>query len=341
MDTSSPPRPTPKSSHICLKNTPKEPASKLRVIRALTELRGLYAFAVISADDPQKIVAVREGAPLIVGWVDGEGFVASDVPAVLPYTRSILFLDDHEVAVVATDGVRLMDDAGNTKEAQFQRITWDPIQAEKGGFKHFMLKEIYEQPDAVANTVLGRMSLDSGTVHLQDAALTPAQWKSFKQICILGCGTSWHSALAGKYMIEEMARIPVEVDYASEYRYRNPVILPDTLFLVITQSGETADTVAAQRLVRDHGGTILTITNVVGSMATRIADAVLYTRAGPEIGVASTKAFTTAAHLSLSVGAASWPNSRQDYRSRVTKGDWRTWPNCRKNGTDPGSSQGN
>jgi glucosamine--fructose-6-phosphate aminotransferase (isomerizing) len=156
-----------------------------------------------------------------------------------------------------------------------------------------MLKEIYEQPTALGNTILGRFSLDTNTVHLEDVAFTDDQWKSFKHIRILACGTSWHSALAGKYLIEGMARIPVEVDYASEYRYRNPVILPDTLFIVITQSGETADTVAAQRLVRENGSKILTITNVVGSMTTRVADAILYTRAGPEIGVASTKAFTT------------------------------------------------
>lgn len=263
------------------------------VLKTLAELKGLFAFAVLSADDPQKIVAVREGAPLIVGSVDGEGFVASDVPAVLPYTRSILFLDDHEVAVVARDGIRLFDLLGNPREPQFQHISWDPIMAEKGGYKHFMLKEIYEQPTAIGNTILGRFSLDTDQIHLEDVGLSDQEWKEFHHVRILACGTSWHAALAGKYMIESMARLPVEVDYASEYRYRDPVILPDTLFIFITQSGETADTIAAQRLVRSLGGKILTITNVVGSMTTRVADAVLYTRAGPEIGVASTKAFTT------------------------------------------------
>jgi glucosamine--fructose-6-phosphate aminotransferase (isomerizing) len=263
------------------------------VVRTLADLRGLFAFTVVSADDPQKIVAVREGAPIIVGSTDGEGFVASDIPAVLPYTRSILFLDEHEIAVVSRDGIRLMDAAGGRREPKFQRITWDPIMAEKGGYKHFMLKEIYEQPTAIGNTVLGRLSLDTNTVHLEDVSFTPPQWQSFRQLSILACGTSWHAALAGKYMIESMARMPVEVDYASEYRYRNPIIRPDTLCVVITQSGETADTVAAQRMVRDLGSKVLSITNVVGSMSTRVADAVLYTRAGPEIGVASTKAFTT------------------------------------------------
>jgi glucosamine--fructose-6-phosphate aminotransferase (isomerizing) len=262
------------------------------VIKTLAQLTGLFAFTCICADDPQKIVAVREGNPLIVGAVDGEGFVASDVPAMLPYTRSILFLDDHEVAVVARDGIRLMDTDGSVRKPQFQHVTWDPIMAEKGGYKHFMLKEIYEQPVAIENTILGRFSLDTNSVHLEDVGFSDDVWKSFKHIRILACGTSWHAALAGKHMIESLARLPVEVDYASEYRYRNPVILPDTLFIFITQSGETLDTIAAQRQLRDRGKS-MTITNVVGSMTTRVADAVLYTRAGPEIGVASTKAFTT------------------------------------------------
>jgi len=262
------------------------------VFKTLSQLKGLYAFICVSADDPQKIVAVREGNPLIVGAVDGEGFVASDVPAMLPYTRSILFLDDREVAVVARSGIRLFDTAGKPREPQFQQVNWDPIMAEKSGYKHFMLKEIYEQPVAIENTILGRFSLDTNQVHLEDVAFSDDLWKSFKHIRILACGTSWHAATAGKYMIEALARVPVEVDYASEYRYRNPVILPDTLFIFITQSGETLDTIAAQRQLREHGK-CLTVTNVVGSMTTRVADAVLYTRAGPEIGVASTKAFTT------------------------------------------------
>jgi glutamine---fructose-6-phosphate transaminase (isomerizing) len=262
------------------------------VLKTLAQLKGLFAFTCVSADDSQKIVAVREGNPLIVGAVDGEGFVASDVPAMLPYTRTILFLDDHEVAVVARDGIRLLDYSGQHRRPQFQHVAWDPIMAEKGGYKHFMLKEIYEQPVAIENTILGRFSLENNRVHLEDVAFSDDVWKSFRHIRILACGTSWHAATAGKHMIESMARIPVEVDYASEYRYRNPVILPDTLFIFITQSGETLDTIAAQRQFRDQGKS-LTITNVVGSMTTRVADSILYTRAGPEIGVASTKAFTT------------------------------------------------
>ena len=263
------------------------------VITTLKDLRGLYAFAALSVDDPEKLVAVREGAPLIVGSSDDQGFVASDIPAMLPYTRSILFLDEHEVAVVSRSGIKLLDVEGNERKPQFQQIAWDPVQAEKGGYRHFMLKEIFEQPSAVGNTVLGRLSQDTDSVRLDEAGFTDEQWKGFKKIQILACGTSWHAALVGKYMIEPLARVPVEVDYASEFRYRSPVILPDTLFVFITQSGETADTISAQRLVRESGSKILTITNVVGSMTTRIADGVLYTRAGPEIGVASTKAFTT------------------------------------------------
>ena len=199
---------------------------------------------------------------------------------------------DREVAVVARNGIRLFDTAGKPREPKFQQVNWDPVMAEKSGYKHFMLKEIYEQPVAIENTILGRFSLDTNQIHLEDVAFSDDLWKSFKHIRILACGTSWHAATAGKYMIESLARVPVEVDYASEYRYRNPVILPDTLFIFITQSGETLDTIAAQRQFREHGK-CLTVTNVVGSMTTRVADAVLYTRAGPEIGVASTKAFTT------------------------------------------------
>lgn len=263
------------------------------VLATLKDLKGLYAFAVLSADDPEKLVAVREGAPLIVGSTEDQGFVASDIPAMLPYTQSILFLDEHEVAVVSRSGIKLLDIEGNPRKPQFQQISWAPVQAEKGGHRHFMLKEIFEQPTAVANTVLGRLSQDTDSVRMDEVAITEDQWKSFKQIRILACGTSWHAALVGKHMIESLARVPVEVDYASEFRYRNPIILPDSLYIFITQSGETADTISAQRLVRESGSKILTITNVVGSMTTRIADGVLYTRAGPEIGVASTKAFTT------------------------------------------------
>ncbi len=263
------------------------------VLEAVKEIRGLFAFSAISADDPQKIVTGRDGPPTVIGRVDGEGFVASDIPALLPYTRDLLFLDDGEIAVVEPDRIRLMDFAGQERKLHFNRITWDPVQAEKGGYKHFMLKEIYEQPEAVSETLVGRLALDSNQVRLDDVGFSEEEWKSFKNVLLIGCGTSWHSCLAGKHMIETLARVPVQVDYGSEFRYRSPVVSSDTLFVVITQSGETADTIAAQRLAREMGLKVLTITNVVGSMTTRLADGVFYTRAGPEIGVASTKAFVT------------------------------------------------
>jgi len=263
------------------------------LLRAVKDLRGLFAVSAISADDPQKIVTGRDGPPTVVGRVDGEGFVASDIPALLPYTRDLLFLDDREIAVVEREGIRLMDFAGHRKEPRFERITWDPVQAEKGGYKHFMLKEIHEQPSAVNETLVGRLALTANQVRLDDVGFAEDEWKGFRNLLLLACGTSWHAALAGKYMIESLARIPVQVDYASEFRYRTPVVPPDTLVVVITQSGETADTIAAQRLARELGSKVMAVTNVVGSMTTRLADGVLYTRAGPEIGVASTKAFAT------------------------------------------------
>ena len=263
------------------------------VIQAVGQLQGAFAVSVISADDPQKIVTSRFGPPTIVGRADGEGFVASDIPALLPYTRELLFLNDGEVAVIELDEIRLMDFSGRKRDLHFESIDWDPVHAQKGGYKHFMLKEIHEQPQAVSETLVGRLALDSNEVRLDDVGFTGAQWNSFTRVCLIGCGTSWHAALAGRYMIEAMAGIPVQVDYGSEFRYRSPVVDRGTLFVVITQSGETADTIAAQKLAREMGLPVLTITNVVGSMTTRIADGVLYTRAGPEIGVASTKAFVT------------------------------------------------
>jgi glucosamine--fructose-6-phosphate aminotransferase (isomerizing) len=273
---------------IAKKGTPLDQA----VREATARLVGAYAIAVIDERSPDVVVGARKGSPLVVGLGQGEFFLASDIPAILHRTRDVLFLNDDEMAVLSDEGVRLTDLKGNEVTRDVTRVLWNPVMAEKGGYRHFMLKEIYEQPRAIMDTIRGRMSQETGAIHLEEVGISREQFNTVNKIFIVACGTSWHAGLVGKYMFEELAAIPTEVDIASEFRYRGPLVNKQSLFIAITQSGETADTLAAMREARARGATVIAICNVVGSTASREADGVVYTHAGPEIGVASTKAFT-------------------------------------------------
>ena len=273
-----------------LKNGKKRLVDAVRA--ALPQLQGAYALVVLSADHREELVGARQGPPLVIGLGENERFLASDIPAVLTHTRQVVFLDDGEVALLTRDGVTLTDVAGKSREPRITTITWDPIQAEKGGYKHFMLKEIHEQPNTVRDTLMGRFSREQGEVFLDEVNFSAAQMQGFRKVNLVACGTSWHACLVGKFLLEQLAGIPVEVDYGSEFRYRDPLVNKNMLTVVISQSGETADTLAALREAREKGSRTMAICNVAGSMVTREAEGTIYTHAGPEIGVASTKAFT-------------------------------------------------
>ncbi len=261
--------------------------------RAARDLRGIYSLVLMHLSEPERLVATRLGPPLVIGIGEGERFFASDVQALLAHTRRFVFVPEQTVAVIEADSIRIVDAQGRSVSFKEETISWDPVQAEKGGYHHFMLKEIHEQPRAVRDTLLGRMSLDTGDVRLEEmgAAAIEAIEKA-ERVQFLACGTSWHAGLIGQFFMEQLAGVPAATDYASEFRYRDPVVSPGTLAVAISQSGETADTLAAMREARSRGASVLAITNVAGSQVTREAEGALLTHAGPEIGVASTKAFT-------------------------------------------------
>jgi glucosamine--fructose-6-phosphate aminotransferase (isomerizing) len=263
------------------------------VIEALWQIEGTYGIAVVSSEDRNKIVAARKGSPLLIGLGDGEYYVASDVSAILAQTREVVYLDDGDVAVLTRDGYTVLNQRAQKLDRRVSKIDWDLDQIERGGFAHFMLKEIFEQPATVENAMRGRLLPDQGTSKLGGLNMTDEELLKFDNILITACGTSWHSALIGEHMLESLARIPVEVEYASEFRYRNPIVTDKTLCIVISQSGETADTLAAMREAKSRGARTYGIVNVVGSTIARESDGGIYVHAGPEIGVASTKAFTS------------------------------------------------
>jgi glutamine---fructose-6-phosphate transaminase (isomerizing) len=279
-------------SHLIQSHIFKGLSFEEAVRQALLQVQGSYAVAVLYEGESDKLIAARKESPLILGLGQGEHFVASDIPAILPYTRKMIFLEDGEMAVMDEKSVRVSTLAGEERNRAPKEILWDPVTAEKGGYKHFMLKEIFEQPRAVVDTIRGRISLEEGEVLLEESGLTPKALKDIRRVCIIACGTSSYAALVGKFMIEELARIPVEVDLGSEFRYRDPIIGPQDLLVAISQSGETTDTLAAFREGKQKKARTLAICNVVDSSLARESDGLFYTHAGPEIGVASTKTFT-------------------------------------------------
>jgi glucosamine--fructose-6-phosphate aminotransferase (isomerizing) len=280
-------------AHLIERFREKSKSLEEAVRAALRMVQGTYGLAVISSDEPRKIVAARNGSPMVLGIGSDEYFVASDVAAIMCHTRDVVYMDDGEVAVLTPDGFTTATTEDQEVVKEVERITWSLEMAEKGGYDHFMLKEIFEQPTSIRNALAGRILPATGRAHLGGLNLTDDEIRGISRIVITACGTSWHAGLIGEYMLEEYARIPVEVEYASEFRYRDPIIDPTTLVVVISQSGETADTLAAMREAKQRGAKVLGICNVVGSTIAREADGGVYLHAGPEIGVASTKAFTS------------------------------------------------
>jgi glucosamine--fructose-6-phosphate aminotransferase (isomerizing) len=272
----------------------QEGYSSLEAVRiALDKIKGSYALGILLEGNEQALIAARKESPLVIGLGEGEYFIASDVPPILPYTKDFIFMEDGEIAVLSPEGVKVFDPKGDEVSKEQKRVDWNPLMAEKGGYKHFMLKEIFEQPRAVTDTIRGRLSEEKGDVVLEDVHLDPQFLKKIRRVHLIACGTSYHAALVGKFLIEEFCRIPVEADIGSEFRYRNPIIGKNDMLVAISQSGETADTLAALREAKRKGAVTLAICNVVESSLARDSDHVIYTHAGPEIGVASTKTFVT------------------------------------------------
>ena len=280
-------------SHLIVRNMSQGADYLTAVRRSLEQIRGSYALVILNADEPRMLVGARRESPLILGLGEGEYFLASDIPAILPYTRRMIFLEDHDFVVLREGSYEVQDHQGDPIERAVNVITWSPAMAEKAGYKHFMQKEIFEQPRALIDTFRGRIDPDQGEVLLEEIKLKPEELQGLRKVYLVACGTSYHAALVGKFLMESLCRLPVEVDLGSEFRYRDPLVDSQTLLVLISQSGETADTRAGLRAGKEKGAKTLAICNVVGSSIAREADAVIYTHAGPEIGVASTKAFTT------------------------------------------------
>jgi glutamine---fructose-6-phosphate transaminase (isomerizing) len=263
------------------------------VQRTLREIHGSYALLFLNRRDPKRLIVAKNSTPIVIGWGDGETFIASDIPALLDHTRKVTFLEDGEIGEVTVGSYRLFNGKGQTIHRPVKEITWDAVAAQKGGYPHFMLKEIHDQPRALADTFRGRVALKDGQVSLEDIKLKVSEVKQIKRIHLVACGTAWHACLVGKFLLEEIAGIPAEVDYGSEFRYRSPLMDPKSILLMVSQSGETADTLAATDIARAKKAKILSVCNVIDSSIPRKSHGVLYTHAGPEISVASTKAFTT------------------------------------------------